>query len=148
MADLDGAGGAKTLVIDLVPGVPITIENFGSFGTGGAPADPGELDTLHFIGHDVTAADMTMVQDGPDVVITFDADPNATPVTIKNTTIEQLGNIAGVGNFRFGDEAAPSDSLDVWGAAENGDRVHHAGTVTFLNDLDNDVRHNPDGPAQ
>ena len=44
-----------------------------------------------------------------------------------------------MGNFRFVGEAAVTDSLDIWGAGENGSKVHSAGTVTFLNALDNDV---------
>ncbi len=46
MADLDGAGGAKTFPFDFFNDT--SIANFGAFGTGGAPADPSELDTLAF----------------------------------------------------------------------------------------------------
>jgi Ca2+-binding RTX toxin-like protein len=137
MADLDGAGGAKTFSFDFFNNT--SISNFGAFGTGGTPDDPSELDTLAFTANGLTAANMILLQQGTSVLVRFDGSSFGA-ITLENTTIEQLGNIAGQGNFRFFGEAAVTDSLDVWGAAENGAKVHSPGTVTFLNALDNDVR--------
>ena len=136
MADLDGAGGAKTFPFDFFNDT--SISNFGAFGTGGTPADPAELDTLAFTANGLTAANMILLQQGTSVLVRFDGGSSGA-ITLENTTIEQLGNIAGVGNFRFFGEATVTDSLDIWGAAESGAKVHSPGTVTFLNALGNDV---------
>ena len=117
-----------------------SIANFGAFGTGGTPADPSELDTLAFGAEGLTAANMILTQIGTSVVISFVGEfGHENQITLENTTIEQLGNIAGTGNFRFFGEPAVTDSLDIWGATETGSAVHTFGTVTFLNDLDNNV---------
>jgi hypothetical protein len=138
MADLDGAGGAKTFSFDFFNDT--SIANFGAFGTGGAPDDPSELDTLAFGAEGLTAANMILTQLGTSVVISFVGEfGHENQITLETMTIEQLGNIAGAGNFRFFGEPAVTDSLDIWGAIENGSVVHTYGTVTFLNDLANNV---------
>jgi hypothetical protein len=138
MADLDGAGGAKTFLFDF--SIDTTVANFGAFGTGGAPDDPSELDTLAFGAEGETAANMILTQVGTAVEISFVGNFGFTSrIALEDTTIERLGNIAGLGNFRFLGEPVVTDSLDIWGATEVGSTVHTANTVTFLNDLDNDV---------
>jgi Ca2+-binding RTX toxin-like protein len=138
MADLDGAGGAKTFTFDFFNDT--SIANFGAFGTGGTPANPSELDTLAFGAEGLTAGNMILTQIGTSVVISFVGEfGHENQITLENMTIEQLGNIAGTGNFRFFGEPAVTDSLDIWGATETGSAVHTFGTVTFLNDLDNTV---------
>jgi hypothetical protein len=138
MADLDGAGGAKTFSFDFFNDT--SIANFGAFGTGGTPADPSELDTLAFGAEGLTAANMILTQTGTSVVISFVGEfGHENQITLEAMTIDQLGNIAGAGNFRFFGEPAVTDSLDIWGTAETGSAVHTFGTVTFLNDLDNTV---------
>ena len=67
----------------------------------------------------LTAANLILAQAGSSVVVSFDGQTDGT-ITLENTTIEQLGNIAGQGNFRFFGEAAVTDSLDIWSAGENG----------------------------
>ena len=136
MADLDGAGGAKTFSFGSFNDT--SIANFGAFGTGGTPADPSELDTLAFTANGLTAANMILLQQGTSVLIRFDGSSSGT-ITLEDMAIEQLGNIAGAGNFRFFGEPAVTDSLDIWGATETGSAVHTFGTVTFLNDLANNV---------
>jgi hypothetical protein len=138
MADLNGAGGAKTLAFDFFGDT--SIENFGTFGTGGTPSDPSELDTLAFGREHQTARNLMLDQLGANVVVRFAGDePEAGRITLENTTVERLGNITGVGNFRFFGEAAVTDSLDIWNAAENRSAVQRPGTVSFLNGLDNNT---------
>jgi hypothetical protein len=136
MADLDGAGGAKTFSFDFFNDT--SIANFGAFGTGGTPDDPSELDTLAFTAAGLTAANMILLHQGTGVLIRFDGSSSGT-ITLEDMAIERLGNISGLGNFRFFGEATVTDSLDIWGAGETGSKVHSPGTVTFLNALDNDV---------
>jgi Ca2+-binding RTX toxin-like protein len=136
MADLDGAGGAKTFSFDFF--TDTSIANFGAFGTGGAPDDPSELDTLAFTADGLTAANMILLQQGTSVLIRFDGSSSGT-ITLEDMAIERLGNTSGLGNFRFFGEATVTDSLDIWGAGETGAKVFGPGTVTFLNALDNDV---------
>jgi hypothetical protein len=136
MADLNGAGGAKTLAFDFF--VDTSIENFGTFGTGSSPADPSELDTLAFGLEHQTARTLLLGQLETSVVISFaDDEPGAGRITLENTTIEQLENIVNIGNFRFFGEAAATDSLDIWNAIQNQSVVYRPGTISFLNALDN-----------
>src|SRR5262245_27465255 len=107
MADLNGAGGALTYAI--APGDNLVINNFGTFGIGSQPAVPSELDTLVFDGAGLTARNMTLRQVGSHVVVTFGGIAD-TSVTLTNTTIETLENIAGAGNFRFDGQTAVTNS--------------------------------------
>ena len=136
MTTVSGSGGAKTITVS--PGDKLTVVNFGGFGPDAAPAAPAELDTLRFLGAGMTAAAMLMVQAGANVVITFDG-VLGTQVTLINTTIEQLENIAGTGNFRFFGEASVTDSVDVWNSGETGSSVALPDRATFLNDFANTV---------
>lgn len=135
MADLDGAGGAKTFTFDFF--TDTSISNFGAFGTGAAPADSAELDTLAL---DIVAANLLLEQVGTSVVVSVADDPARTgAVTLEDTTVEQLDNIAGAGNFLFTGQSKITDGIDVWSAAVNGPQVFRPSIVTFLNALDNKV---------
>ena len=135
MADLDGAGGAKTFTIDF--STDTSIANFVAFGTGSTPADPAELDTLAL---DIAAANLLLEQAGTGVVVSVVDDPTRTgTVTLEDTALEQLDNIAGAGNFLFAGQSKVTDGIDVWSAALNGSQVFRPSIVTFLNDLDNKV---------
>src|SRR4051812_11674615 len=96
----DGTGGNKSFSV--LPGDNLTIDAFGSFGTGAVPstAAAAELDTVVFQGAGLTARNMLLAQVGADVVVTFDGVTN-TRVTLTNTTIERLENITALGNFQF-----------------------------------------------
>src|SRR6185436_10365807 len=135
MADLDGAGGAKTFTIDFLTDTSIT--NFGAFGTGGTPADPAELDTLAF---DIIAANLLLDQVGTSVVLSVADDSARTgTVTLEDTALEQLDNIAGAGYFLFAGQSKVTDGIDVWSAVVNGPQAFRPSIVTFLNALDNKV---------
>jgi len=90
MADLDGAGGAKTFPFDFFN--ETSIANFGAFGTGGTPTDPAELDTLAFTANGLTAANMILLQQGTSVLVRFDGGSSGA-ITLENTTIEQLAKM-------------------------------------------------------
>ena len=136
MADLDGAGGAKTFSFDFFNDT--SIANFGAFGTGGTPADPSELDTLAFGAKGLTAANMILIQHGTSVVSASMASRPESQITLENMTIEQLGNIAGQGNFRFFGEP-PSPTAWISGAPPRTDRPVHTRHRDLSQCLDNNV---------
>jgi Ca2+-binding RTX toxin-like protein len=136
MTTISGSGGANSFTVNA--GDVLTVDGFGAFGIGAAPINPAELDTLVFLGAEMTARNLILEQTGSDVLIRFDGDA-ATQITLTNITVEQLENIAGAGNFRFYGESAVTDGVDVWAAAEQAKVVDHANVTTFLNDLDNAV---------
>jgi Ca2+-binding RTX toxin-like protein len=136
MADGNGAGGNQ--VFQVLAGDNIVIDSFGSFGNGGAPLDPLELDTLRFSGSGLIATNLLLRQVGADVLVTFAGVAN-TSVTLTNITIEQLENIAAAGNFQFNGEPSVSDSVDVWSASQISGNVAAPDRTTFLNDLPNQI---------
>ncbi|HVZ02356.1 MAG TPA: hypothetical protein VHA35_22820, partial [Dongiaceae bacterium] len=128
MSNISGAGGNK--VISVAAGDNLTVDSFGAFGTGAAASQPGELDTLKFTAAGMTAANLQLTQSGSNVVITFDGDA-ATQVTLTNTTIDQLENIVGQGNFMFAGQSTVTESIDIFSAPVLA-TVQHTSTVTFL----------------
>jgi Ca2+-binding RTX toxin-like protein len=117
----------------------IMIKNFGGVGFTNKPnaARRAEIDTLKFIGSNLTAQNLLLTQQGSDVLVSFAGVAN-TQVVLKNLNIEDLENLADVGNMIFEGESGIQDlSLDVFNAFEARNRVFNRDAVTFLNDQDN-----------
>src|SRR5690349_12642460 len=131
MADGNGAGGNQ--VFQVLPGDHLTIDFFGIFGNTALPSEPEELDTLHFVGAGLVAANLQLRQVGTDVLVTFIGVPD-TSVTLTNITVERLENIVGAGNFQFDGEAGVTDGVDIWSAAQQDASVAAPDRTTFLND--------------
>jgi Ca2+-binding RTX toxin-like protein len=129
MSNISGAGGNTAITV--AAGDNLTVDSFGGFGTGNTPNQPSELDTLKFTGAGMTAANLILTQAGSDVVITFDGVAN-TQVTLTNTAIDQLENIAGQGNFRFFGQSTVTESIDVIGDTFNNPIAQHANSVSFV----------------
>ncbi len=66
---------------------------------------------------------MILTQAGTSVVISFVASSATAPITLKNMTIEQLGNIAGSAISASSAKPPSTDSLDIWGASRERDRL-------------------------
>jgi Ca2+-binding RTX toxin-like protein len=60
--------------------------------------------------------------------------------TSFNCFLPQVKAIEQVGNIVFGDNPQLEDNIDVFDADSTQDKIWKRNTVTFLNDLDNDVR--------
>jgi 3-phytase/alkaline phosphatase D len=138
--------GNKTIAV--AAGETRTIRNFGGVGTGNQPsaATIAEADTLQFTGAGLTVENLLLTQVGNNLELTFAGVAN-TKVTLTNFQLENFDNLltgtgasATVGNILFNGETELVDSIDVFDADETSRRLENPNNVTFLNDLDNDVR--------
>lgn len=130
MSNVSGAGGNK--VITVAAGDSLTVDSFGAFGVGATASQPSELDTQKFTGVGMTAAAIVLTQAGTDVIVTFEGVSN-THATLTNTTISQLENVSGQGNFMFTGQSVVTESLDVFSAPIL-TTVQHTNTTTYLSD--------------
>jgi Ca2+-binding RTX toxin-like protein len=133
-----GSGGQKTFVINR--GDSITITDFGGVGRGTNPSPTvvAEVDTLKFQGAGLTARNLLLTQNGADLEITFEGVTD-TKVTLQNFELENLENLAGLGNILFDGQTTIADSFDVFDADSTRNTIFNQNTVTFLNDLNNNV---------
>jgi Ca2+-binding RTX toxin-like protein len=138
--------GRKTFTFNLGNGSE-TIENFGGIGKGFRPnaATIAEVDTLKFEGTGLTARNLLLTQQGQDLGITFEGIDN-TKVVLKDFTLENLDNLTvatgastNLGNVLFDGQTKIQDSFDVFDADSTRNTIWNQDSVTFLNDLDNNV---------
>ena len=144
---LTGSGGQDTFVVRRGDGID-TITDFGGVGTGVRPTSSviASVDTLQFEGDGLNAEYMLLNQDGSDLRITFE-DVEDTQVILKNFDLENLedlkkstGASVNISNILFNGQTQSQDSFDVFNANQNRDTVFNRNTVTFLNDLDNNIQ--------
>ncbi|MGD1932599.1 MAG: calcium-binding protein [Leptolyngbyaceae cyanobacterium] len=142
----DLAGQAR---VAIAAGDTLTLSGFGGIGQGARPdqATIAELDTLQFSDAGLTAENLQLNEMGDDLAITFLGDATRTQVTLQDFALEDLDNLEVrtggniyQGNILFADESNFTDSFDVINADSTQRRLFNRNTVTFLNDLDNDVR--------
>ncbi len=120
--------------------------NLVPFGTSSYPSAAviAKVDTLQFIGADLTARNLQLTQNGNNLEVSFENVGN-TKVTLQNFNLENLENLAAlttrpaIGNILFNGEASISKSFDVINANSTQTYISTANSVTFLNDLDNNI---------
>ncbi|MBW4426823.1 MAG: hypothetical protein KME50_20835 [Nostoc desertorum CM1-VF14] len=136
---LTGGGGKEKFVYNLGDGVD-TITDFGGLGKGSNPSAAiiAEVDTLKFQGAGLTARNLVLTQNGNNLEITFEgvADDK---VILQNFPQENLENISAAGNILFNGQTSISESFDVFDANSTQSTISNRNTVTFLNDLNNNV---------
>ncbi|MEH2283030.1 MAG: choice-of-anchor D domain-containing protein [Nostoc sp.] len=123
-----------------------SIAGFGGVGLGSNPpaAVINKVDTLQFIGTDLTARNLQLTQNGNNLEVSFENLGN-TKVTLQNFNLEKLDNLAAsttrpaIGNIIFDGEASVAKSFDVIDAKSNQAYISTRNIVTFLNDLDNNI---------
>ncbi|MEH2025225.1 choice-of-anchor D domain-containing protein [Nostoc sp.] len=123
-----------------------SIADFGGVGLGSNPpaAVIAKVDTLQFIGTDLTARNLQLTQNGNNLEVSFENLGN-TKVTLQNFNLEKLDNLAAsttrpaIGNIVFDGEASVAKSFDVIDAKSNQTYISTRNIVTFLNDLDNNI---------
>jgi 2',3'-cyclic-nucleotide 2'-phosphodiesterase (5'-nucleotidase family) len=144
---LTGAGGQDRFVIRLGDG-PSTITDFAGIGRGTAPsgATVAEVDTLQFEGAGLTANNLLLTQIGKQVEIRFEV-VNSPQVILQNVQLDRLDNLrrqtgatVDRGNILFDGQTAIQDSFDVFNADSQQRTVWNRNTVTFLNELANQVQ--------
>ncbi|MEH2228670.1 MAG: calcium-binding protein [Nostoc sp.] len=146
---LSGGGGNDKFVSS---GTAIIID-FGGVGKGTNPtaAVIAEVDTLEFQGDGSSAQNLLLTQRGNNLEISFAGDAYITrffdaPVILQNFALENLDNLSkstgatvDLGNILFPGETSTTDSFDVFNANSTQSTIFNLNTVTFLNDLNNNV---------
>jgi Ca2+-binding RTX toxin-like protein len=113
-------------------------------GSNSSEAVIASVDTLQFTGIGSTARNLRLTQDGDNLEITF-GDFVSGKVILQNFKLEDLDNLPAtssqpaIGNILFGGETSITDSFDVFDADSTQSTVFNRNTVTFLNDLDNNI---------
>ncbi|MEH2165499.1 MAG: DUF4347 domain-containing protein [Nostoc sp.] len=136
---LTSGGGKDQFVYNLGDGVD-TITDFDGVGKGSNPSAAiiGELDTLKFQGAGLTARNLLLTQNGSNLEITFEGAADD-KVILQNFSLEKLDNLSTLGNILFDGQSSISDSFDVFDANSTQSTIFNKNTVTFLNDLNNNV---------
>ncbi|MDZ8222531.1 DUF4347 domain-containing protein [Nostoc sp. ChiVER01] len=136
---LTGGGGKDKFVYNLGDGVD-TITDFGGLGKGSNPSAAiiAEVDTLKFQGAGLTARNLLLNQNSNNLEVTFEgvADDK---VILQNFPLENLENVSAVGNILFNGQTSISESFDVFDANSTQNAISNKNTVTFLNDLNNNI---------
>ncbi|MDZ8238626.1 MAG: calcium-binding protein [Nostoc sp. ChiQUE01a] len=137
---LIGGGGKDKFVLGYVSSVT-TITDFSGIGKGSNPSAAviASLDTLQFTDPDQTAQNLQLTQNGNNLEITFTGILFDEKVVLQNFALENLDNLAQVGNILFYGQTSITDSFDVFDANSNQSTIFKKNTVTFLNDLNNNV---------
>ncbi|WP_445628064.1 beta strand repeat-containing protein [Nostoc sp. DSM 114167] len=124
------------------------ITDFGGVGKGSNPSATvvDSLDTLQFTGNILfTAPNLQLTQNGKNLEITFEGFGNDSKVILQNFKLENLDNLPAtssrpaIGNILFNGQTSISDSFDVFDADSTQTTLFKRNTVTFLNDLDNNI---------
>ncbi|MEH1999237.1 MAG: calcium-binding protein [Nostoc sp.] len=143
---LSGGGGKDTFVYNLGDGTD-TVNDFGGIGKGTNPtaAVIAEVDTIKFLGAGFTPRNLLLTQNGSNLEITFEGATGA-KIILQNFALENLDNLSkstgatvNLGNILFDGQTSITDSFDVFNANSTQSSIFNKNTVTFLNDLDNNV---------
>ncbi|WP_373529714.1 beta strand repeat-containing protein [Nostoc sp.] len=142
---LTGKGGQDKFVFLLGDGNDI-ITDFGGVGKGSNPSATviAKVDTLQFTGNGLTARNLQLTQSGNNLEVTFENVAN-TKVTLQNFKLENLDNLPAfyfrpaLGNILFNGQTSISDSFDVINANSTQTSIFNKNTVTFFNDLNNNI---------
>ncbi|MEJ6480626.1 choice-of-anchor D domain-containing protein [Nostoc punctiforme UO1] len=142
---INGTAGNDIFVTRLNNGNDI-ITNFGGIGTNSNPSSAviAKVDTLQFVGAGLTARNLQLTQNSNDLEVTFEDVAN-TKVTLQNFKLENLENVSAsatrpvIGNILFDGQASITDSFDVINANSTQTSIFNKNTVTFLNELNNNL---------
>jgi Ca2+-binding RTX toxin-like protein len=145
MQVLNGTDHNDTFMIQRGDG-NYSIADFGGVGTSSNPSAAviAKVDTLQFIGADLTARNLQLTQNGNNLEVSFEKVGN-TKVTLQNFNLENLENLAAsttrpaIGNILFNGETSVAESFDVISANSTQTYIGTANSVTFLNDLNNNI---------
>ncbi|MEH1847991.1 MAG: calcium-binding protein [Nostoc sp.] len=124
-----------------------TITDFGGIGQGISPtaAVIAEVDTIKFQGDGLTARNLLLTQNGKNLEITFEETQPIAKVILQNFKLENLENLKAsgakpaIGNILFDGQTSITDSFNVLDANSTDTSIGIKNTVTFLNDLDNNI---------
>ncbi|MEH2285014.1 MAG: calcium-binding protein [Nostoc sp.] len=144
---LTGGGGKDKFIYKLSysgSGNTDTITDFGGVGKDVTPSTAviAEVDTIQFYG--LTAQNLLLTQNGSNLEITFE-DRYGAKVILQNFKLENLDNLpatssrSAIGNILFDGQTSITDSFDVFDANSTQTNLFNKNTVTFLNELNNNI---------
>ena len=135
---LTGNGGQDKFIIRFGDGND-TITDFGGIGKGTTPTSAviANADTLQFTGSGLTPQNLQLIQNGNNLKVSFENVPNT--ITLQNFKLENLDNLKASGNILFDGQTNIADSFDVFDANSIQTTLFNKNTVTFLNDLNNNI---------
>ncbi|MEH2141289.1 beta strand repeat-containing protein [Nostoc sp.] len=148
---LTGGGGKDTFIYDLnyLFESSDIITDFGGVGKGTNPKVGviAEVDTIKFLGYGLTAQNLLLTQNGNNLEITFEGlEEYHFTLILQNFALENLENLStstgatvNSGNILFDGQSSITDSFDVFNSNSTQSTIFNLNTVTFLNDLDNNV---------
>ncbi|MBE9106088.1 hypothetical protein IQ229_14400 [Nostoc cf. edaphicum LEGE 07299] len=149
LTTVTGGGGKDIFVFN--PGVNFYLSLITDFsgvdkGTNPTAAVIAEVDTLNFQNNSgFTAQNLILTQNGNNLEINFQGS-TFTKIILENFALETLDNLSkssgatvDLGNILFYGQTTITDSFDVFNANSTQSTVFKKNTVTFLNDLDNNV---------
>ncbi|MEH2280215.1 MAG: calcium-binding protein [Nostoc sp.] len=143
-----GGGGKDKFVYTSFRDNNNNIADFGGVGKGTNPtaAVITEVDTLTFQGAGLTAKNLLLTQNGNNLEISFSGVFGGRKLILENFALENLDNLSkstgatvDLGNILFDGQTTITDSFDVFNANSTQSTIFNKNTVTFLNDLDNNV---------
>ena len=142
---LTGGGGNDTFVFNIGDGTD-TITDFSGVGKkiNPTPAVIGEIDTIKFLGAGLIPQNLLLTQNGTSLEISFEGLVR-TKVILKNFKLEDLNNLKAsrtkpaIGNILFDGQTSITDSFNVLDANSTDTSIGIKNTVTFANDLNNNI---------
>ncbi|MEH2415534.1 beta strand repeat-containing protein [Nostoc sp.] len=142
---LTGNGGQDKFIFRPSDGID-TITDFDGVGKGSNPSAAviAQVDTLQFRGSGLTAQNLQLTPNGNNLEVTFENVAN-TKVTLQNFKLENLDNLPtsgarpAIGNILFDGQTSIADSFDVIDANSTQTSIFNKNTVTFLNELNNNI---------
>ncbi|MEH2336213.1 beta strand repeat-containing protein [Nostoc sp.] len=147
---LTGGGGKDEFVYS--SGYNNIITDFSGVGKGTNPtaAVIAEVDTLNLQDYGFTVRNLLLTQNGNNLEISFEGNPTETrfmaaKVILQNFKLENLENLKAsgatpaIGNIVFFGQTSITDSFDVLDANSTDTSIGIKNTVTFLNDLSNNI---------
>ncbi|MEH2120754.1 beta strand repeat-containing protein [Nostoc sp.] len=143
---LTGNGGQDKFIIRSGDGNDIITDFSGVGGKGSNPSAAviANVDTLQFIGSGLTARNLQLTENGNNLEVTFE-NVASTKVTLQNFKLPNLDNLPAssstpaLGNIEFDGQSSITDSFDVITANSTQTNIFNKNTVTFLNDLNNNI---------
>ncbi|HYX15157.1 MAG TPA: calcium-binding protein [Nostoc sp.] len=143
---LTGGGGKDKFIYNLGDGTD-TITDFGGVGKGTNPtaAVIAEVDTIKFQGAGLTARNLLLTKNDNNLEITFEG-VTGTKLILQNFNLENLdnlkasGTIPDIGNILFNGQTSITSSFNVLDASSTATSLEIKNTVTFLNDLSNNIK--------
>ncbi|MEH2396291.1 beta strand repeat-containing protein [Nostoc sp.] len=142
---LTGGGGNDTFVFNIGDGTD-TITDFSGVGKkiNPTPAVIGKIDTIKFLGAGLIPQNLLLTQNGTSLEISFEGLVR-TKVILKNFKLEDLNNLKAsgtkpaIGNILFDGQTSITDSFNVLDANSTDTSIGIKNTVTFANDLNNNI---------